>query len=112
MVGRPVIAGTRLTVEFIVERLADGWSEEDLLQKLPGIDAGADSRLRRLRRRDALRGAGMLAPFAPACTKFLAGANTFGTFDFRPEPSSTPQVAVDLEALCSPLSFTNRYLVC
>jgi uncharacterized protein (DUF433 family) len=32
MVGKPVIAGTRLTVEFIVERLADGWTEEELVQ--------------------------------------------------------------------------------
>jgi uncharacterized protein (DUF433 family) len=37
MVGKPVIAGTRLTVEFIVERLADGWSEEELLQDYPGL---------------------------------------------------------------------------
>jgi len=31
MVGKPVVAGTRLTAEFIVERLADGWTEEELL---------------------------------------------------------------------------------
>jgi uncharacterized protein (DUF433 family) len=37
MVGKPVIAGTRLTVEFIVERLADGWTEEELLQNYPGL---------------------------------------------------------------------------
>jgi uncharacterized protein (DUF433 family) len=37
MVGKPVIAGTRLTVEFIVERLADGWMEEELLQNYPGL---------------------------------------------------------------------------
>jgi uncharacterized protein (DUF433 family) len=37
MVGKPVIAGTRLTVEFIVERLADGWTEEELVQNYPGL---------------------------------------------------------------------------
>ena len=37
MVGKPVIAGTRLTVEFIVERLADGWSEESLIENYPGL---------------------------------------------------------------------------
>lgn len=37
MVGKPVIAGTRLTVEFIVERLADGWTEDELVQNYPGL---------------------------------------------------------------------------
>ncbi len=37
MVGKPVIAGTRLTVEFIVERLADGWTEAELLANYPGL---------------------------------------------------------------------------
>jgi len=37
MVGKPVIAGTRLTVEFIVERLADGWSEDELVQNYAGL---------------------------------------------------------------------------
>jgi uncharacterized protein (DUF433 family) len=37
MVGKPVIAGTRLTVEFIVERLADGWMQEELVQNYPGL---------------------------------------------------------------------------
>jgi uncharacterized protein (DUF433 family) len=37
MVGKPVIGGTRLTVEFIVERLADGWTEEELLANYPGL---------------------------------------------------------------------------
>lgn len=37
MIGKPVIAGTRLTVEFIVERLADGWTEDELLESYPGL---------------------------------------------------------------------------
>ncbi len=37
MVGKPVIAGTRLSVEFIVERLAGGWTEEELVDQYPGL---------------------------------------------------------------------------
>jgi uncharacterized protein (DUF433 family) len=37
MLGKPVIAGTRLTAQFVVERLADGWTEEELLRNYPGL---------------------------------------------------------------------------
>ena len=37
MVGKPCIKGTRLTVDFILERLADGWSERDLLENYPRL---------------------------------------------------------------------------
>lgn len=37
LVGKPVVKGTRLAVEFIVERLADGWTEEELLDNYPGL---------------------------------------------------------------------------
>lgn len=37
LVGKPVIKGTRLAVEFIVERLADGWTEQHLLDNYPGL---------------------------------------------------------------------------
>ena len=37
LVGKPVIKGTRLAVEFIIARLADGWSEADILRNFPGI---------------------------------------------------------------------------
>jgi uncharacterized protein (DUF433 family) len=33
MVGKPVIAGTRLTVEFIIERLASGDSVEEIVEQ-------------------------------------------------------------------------------
>jgi uncharacterized protein (DUF433 family) len=37
LVGKPVIKGTRLAVEFIVELLAEGWSEEEIMQNYPGV---------------------------------------------------------------------------
>jgi uncharacterized protein (DUF433 family) len=39
LVGKPVIKGTRLAVEFIVDLLAHGWTEEELLRNYPGITA-------------------------------------------------------------------------
>ena len=37
LAGKPVIRGTRLSVEFIIGLLADGWSEADILRNYPGI---------------------------------------------------------------------------
>jgi uncharacterized protein (DUF433 family) len=37
LVGKPVIRGTRLAVEFIVDLLAQGWSEKEILRNYPGI---------------------------------------------------------------------------
>ena len=37
LVGKPVIKGTRLAVEFIVELLANGWTEQQILENYPGI---------------------------------------------------------------------------
>ncbi len=37
MVGKPVIRGTRLTVEFILNRLGHGASAEDILREYPGL---------------------------------------------------------------------------
>ncbi len=37
LVGKPVIKGTRLAVEFIVGLLAEGWSEQDILDNYPGL---------------------------------------------------------------------------
>ncbi len=37
LVGKPVIKGTRLAVEFIVELLAQGWSEQDIIKNYPGL---------------------------------------------------------------------------
>lgn len=38
LVGKPVIRGTRLAVEFIVDLLAQGWSEDEILRNYPGIN--------------------------------------------------------------------------
>ena len=37
LTGKPVIRGTRLSVEFVIGMLADGWSEADILHNYPGI---------------------------------------------------------------------------
>jgi uncharacterized protein (DUF433 family) len=37
LAGKPTVKGTRLSVEFILERLADGWPEHDLLENYPRL---------------------------------------------------------------------------
>ena len=37
MTGKPVIKGTRLTVEFILNRLAHGASPEEILEEYDGL---------------------------------------------------------------------------
>lgn len=37
LVGKPVIKGTRLAVEFVIDLLAQGWSEADILTNYPGV---------------------------------------------------------------------------
>lgn len=37
LVGKPVIKGSRLAVEFVIGLLAQGWSENDILDNYPGI---------------------------------------------------------------------------
>ena len=36
--GKPVIRGTRIWVALIVENLADGLTEEELLEEYPGLE--------------------------------------------------------------------------
>ncbi len=35
--GKPTIKGTQLSVEFIIERLASGWTQEQLLENYPRL---------------------------------------------------------------------------
>lgn len=37
MVGKPVIRGTRLTVEYILELLAHGTAMDEILEEYPGL---------------------------------------------------------------------------
>ncbi len=37
LTGKPVIKGTRLAVEFVIDLLAHGWSEAEILENYPGI---------------------------------------------------------------------------
>ena len=38
LVGKPVIKGTRLAVEFILDLLAQGWSYDEILRNYPGME--------------------------------------------------------------------------
>jgi uncharacterized protein (DUF433 family) len=40
MVGKPVIKGTRITVELILWKLSQGASEEDLIEAYPSLRPG------------------------------------------------------------------------
>ena len=37
LVGKPIIKGTRISVKLILDRVADGWTMEDLLAAYPTI---------------------------------------------------------------------------
>jgi uncharacterized protein (DUF433 family) len=37
LAGKPVIKGTRISVELLLERLGDGFSEQELLGSFPNI---------------------------------------------------------------------------
>jgi len=41
LVGKPTIIGTRLSVELILERLADGWTETEILENYPRLTSEA-----------------------------------------------------------------------
>jgi uncharacterized protein (DUF433 family) len=38
LAGKPVIRGTRLSVEFVIGLMADGWNVADILENYPGIE--------------------------------------------------------------------------
>ena len=37
LLGKPTIKGTRISVEFILDRLASGWTEQMLLDNYPHL---------------------------------------------------------------------------
>lgn len=37
LAGKPVVRGTRLSVEFVIGLLADGWSEAQISANYPGL---------------------------------------------------------------------------
>jgi uncharacterized protein (DUF433 family) len=37
LAGKPVIRGTRLSVEFVIGLMADGWGEAEIVANYPGI---------------------------------------------------------------------------
>jgi len=37
LLGKPTIKGTRLSVELILELLADGWNERQILESYPNL---------------------------------------------------------------------------
>jgi uncharacterized protein (DUF433 family) len=39
LVGKPVIKGTRIAVEFLMDLLANGWTHEQILKNYPHLTA-------------------------------------------------------------------------
>ena len=37
LLGKPVIAGSRLSVELVLELISEGWSETEILRNYPGL---------------------------------------------------------------------------
>lgn len=54
LAGKPVIRGTRLSVEFLLGLLAEGWAEQEILESYPQLS------------QDALRA---MFAFAVECTR-------------------------------------------
>jgi uncharacterized protein (DUF433 family) len=41
LMGKPIIKGTRISVELILELLASGWTERQLLESYPNLSENA-----------------------------------------------------------------------
>lgn len=39
LVGKPVVKGTRIAVELVVDLLANGWTQEQILDSYPNLTA-------------------------------------------------------------------------
>ena len=46
--GKPVVKGTRISVDFLLDLLANGWSDKQVLESYPGLTR--DERAFELRR--------------------------------------------------------------
>jgi uncharacterized protein (DUF433 family) len=38
LVGKPVVKGSRLSVDFLLGLLAQGWTESEILRNFPGLE--------------------------------------------------------------------------
>ena len=38
LVGKPVVRGTRLSVDFLLGLMAQGWSKAEILRNYPGLE--------------------------------------------------------------------------
>ena len=38
LLGKPVVCGTRLSVDFLLGLMAQGWSETEVLRNYPGLE--------------------------------------------------------------------------
>ncbi|KAB2855820.1 MAG: DUF433 domain-containing protein [Anaerolineae bacterium] len=38
LTGKPIVKGTRLAVEFVIELMAQGWNEQEILNNYPHQD--------------------------------------------------------------------------
>ena len=38
LVGKPIIKGTRLAVDFVLDLLAQGWPQDEILRNYPGLE--------------------------------------------------------------------------
>jgi uncharacterized protein (DUF433 family) len=38
LVGKPVVKGTRLSVDFLLGLLSQGWTESEILRNYPGLE--------------------------------------------------------------------------
>jgi uncharacterized protein (DUF433 family) len=38
LVGKPVVRGTRLSVDFLLGLLSQGWAESEILRNYPGLE--------------------------------------------------------------------------
>ena len=39
LVGKPVVKGTRISVELVVDLMANGWTQEQILENYPNLTA-------------------------------------------------------------------------